>query len=114
MLPVKAGNFEDALQTNNVVFLYLYAPKCKYCELFNNNIYTKLEAAYSKKCKFVKVDVETPYGNMLARTYKVKYIPFTAIFNQKAKVATGIPNYCLNDYECSEKTLKSIINSKGN
>ena len=53
-LPVFAGTFEDAMKTNNYVFLYLYTSDCGYCKRFLP-IYEKL-AKTETGVKFVKVD----------------------------------------------------------
>ena len=108
-LPVFAGAFEDALKSNNNVFLYLYTPECKYCNEFNP-IYQKLIKNYGNECSFIKVNAATPYGFGLMKKFRSQYVPFVVVANKKNNSYVNISANCLLDYVCSEKSLKQIIN----
>ena len=53
IVPVSAGVYEDALRTNDKVFLYLYTPDCRVCNVFNKT-YDRLSKE-NKDFGFVKV-----------------------------------------------------------
>lgn len=107
-LPVFAGSFEDAMNSSDNVFLYIYTPQCSYCTKFNPN-YRKLTSVYGQKCKFVKVDGTTNYGRNLAYTLRASYVPFVVLFKTKTKNAAAIPPDCLLDYSCVSKKVNSFV-----
>ena len=108
-LPVFAGTFEDALKSNNNVFLYLYTPECKYCVKFDP-VYQKLVKNHNGDCSFVKVNARTPYGTGLLRRFRSPYVPFVVVANSKKNTFVNISVDCLLDYVCTEQSLKQIIN----
>ena len=107
MLPVFAGEVEDALAQNKNVFLYLYTPKCSYCVKFNPR-YHKLSKVYDKTFTFVKVDASTPYGFNIMRQYNGRFVPYVLMINPKKRVVENIPPSCLLDAACTEEALKQF------
>lgn len=106
--PVFAGQFEDAMKSNENVLLYIYTPQCGYCTKFNPN-YKKLVYAYGQKCKFVKIDGTTQYGVNLAYQMRASYVPFVALIKTKTKKATVVPADCLLRYSCVNQKVNSFI-----
>ena len=106
--PVFAGSFEDALKSSDNVVLYMSSPTCGYCKKFEP-IYEKLNHAYGNKCKFVKVDVTTKYGQSLASQVGVRVVPFVMLFKTKQKMMTSIAPECLLDYACISKEVGQFI-----
>lgn len=106
--PVFAGQFEDALRTNNNVFLYLSSKNCGYCKKFDP-IYTKLNNAYGNKCKFVKVDAGTAYGRQLAVQVGAMYVPYIVMLKSQQKMMTSVAPDCLMDYACMSKEVSTFI-----
>ncbi len=106
--PVIAGQFEDAMATNENVFLYIYTPQCGYCMKFSQN-YRRLISAYGQKCKFVKINGETPYGVNLATKLRANYVPFVALINSKANKGEIISSDCLLEYSCVSNKVNLFI-----
>ncbi len=107
-IPVFAGQFEDAMRNNDNIFLYIYTPQCGYCKKFEPN-YKKLVSAFGNKCKFVKLDGNTEYGETIAYKYKAVYVPFVLLINNKTKQTTMVPPHCLTDYSCVSQRVKSFV-----
>lgn len=107
MLPVCAGELEDALDANKSVFLYLYSQKCGYCIKFNP-IYHKLTKMYDKHYTFVKVDANTPYGFKLMREYRGGFVPFVLLIDPQHKTMNNIPPSCLTETVCVEKAMQTF------
>ena len=105
-LPVFAGTFEDAMKTNNYVFLYLYTSDCGYCKRFLP-IYEKL-AKTETGVKFVKVDAQTLYGYNLMRNFRASYVPFVILVNSKTKSGAQIPSDCILQLACAQKAIKEF------
>ena len=107
-LPVFAGAFENALNNNNNVFLYLYTPQCRYCNMFNP-VYQKLSNNYKGKCSFLKIDATTPYGASLMKQFRSYYVPFVVVAQKDKDSYINITADCLVDYVCTANTLDKII-----
>lgn len=107
MLPVYAGELENALAKNKNVFLYLYTPSCGYCTKFSPR-YDKLSKMYDGSYTFLKVDASTPYGYELMRKYGGRYVPYVLLLNQKANKAAQISPSCLMERDCVEGKLKDF------
>ena len=110
-LPVYAGVFEDALEQNDNVFLYIYTTDCGTCTQFMPK-YEKLKKLYGKNYGFVKVDANEPYGSILMSTLYGKYVPFVVLVSAKHRIAAHIDPSCLMDNICVEKALKDFQNQK--
>lgn len=102
--PVFAGQFDNAINGSKPVFLYVYAPWCGSCKMFNP-IYENLIKNYSNKYSFVKLNVETSEGEILSRRYKIRYIPFVAIFKPKATNGNQVQFACAMNNNCINKVL---------
>lgn len=107
MIPVFAGEVENALAQNKNVFLYLYTPKCGYCVKFDPK-YHKLAKMYDKEYTFVKVDASTPYGFNILRQYNGRFVPYVLLLDPANKTVENIPPYCLMDNACTEIALKEF------
>ncbi len=108
ILPVYAGEFEDAIAKNDKVFLYLYAKNCDYCVKFNPN-YDKLTREFGKNCKFLKIDASSKYGNELGYALGAQYVPFVAMVNSKTKVIKTVHPTCLLSYSCVQNNMKKFL-----
>lgn len=107
--PIFAGEYEDAIKSNDNVLLYLYAPSCNYCKIFNPN-YENFVKIFQKKCKFLKINTETSYGRRLAEQFRIKFVPYVILVkNRESKGIVITPN-CLIEYSCSEKILNDYLN----
>ena len=102
ILPVCAGELEDAVQSGKTTVLYVSAPWCGACRAFNPN-YNKLLAQFGNKYKFVKVNADTKYGNELSNKYRIHYIPYVRVFKQGR--STPIGYNCMTSYSCLSKTV---------
>ena len=107
-IPVLAGQYEDALRTGNPVCLYLYTKTCKYCKQ-TNPVFEKMVQNHRKICNFVRVDADSPYGNLLIRDLRVNYVPFVVLADAKRQFFVPIAPSCALDYSCFEKELKDFV-----
>lgn len=107
-VPAFAGQLEDAVKSNDKVFLYIHTPSCGYCKKFDSN-YRKLLGAYGTRCKFLKLDATTPYGGAVANKYRVSFVPFVVLINTKSKQNTLVAPDCLLDYACINKRVNSFV-----
>ena len=107
ILPAKAGEFENALNTDKPVFLYINTSWCGSCKKFNP-IYNDTVKNYSSKFKFVKLDADTDYGNKIAERHNVRYIPYAALFKPKSTTPHKLSYSCMMNYACMNKTLKNF------
>jgi len=89
ILPVFAGEYENALKNNDNVFLYLTMPSCTYCKKFDE-IYDKLVNEYGEKCKFLKIDTTTAYGRNLASRFGIKFVPYVVLVESKKDKGTKV------------------------
>jgi len=103
LLPVCAGELEDALKQNKNVFLYLYTPECGYCKKFSPK-YNQISQKYNKEYKFIKLDASTPYGYSIFRKFNGRYVPYVVLIDSKNK-AKNIDYLCLEQAECTDKIL---------
>ena len=106
ILPSFAGAFEDAIKSNDYVFLYLYTSNCGYCTKFTP-IYEQLKKSH-KEIKFLKVDADTLYGFNLMRNFGARYVPFVALVNSKTKMGEQISPECIMQLACTEKAIKGF------
>ena len=104
--PAIAGVYEDALKTNDKVFLYLYTPNCRVCRIFNST-YDKL-AKENKEFGFVKVNADTSYGRHLIIRFKGRYVPYIIMTNSKTKRSVNISHSCVMDDVCLLRAMKSF------
>ena len=111
-LPAIAGEYEDAIKSNNYVLLYMYTPKCGYCAKFNP-IYNKIKTVYGKKYKFVKVDASTEYGKKLMWDCGAYYIPYVLLVNNQTRSIGKIQQECLFNYACMQHALDNFSNRSG-
>lgn len=105
MLPVCAGEVEEALKNGKNVFLYLYTTDCSYCKKFSPT-YDYASKTYNNKFTFVKVDANTPYGHKLMRTYTGRYVPYVVLL--KPNDGMIIPPSCLADKACIDLMSKKF------
>lgn len=103
-----AGVYEEALKTNERVFLYIYTKKCGYCVKFNP-IYEMLAKKYGAQCKFVKVDGNSSYGEDLIRAFGTRFVPYVVIVNSKKGQSALIPPNCLLHISCSDEIMRSFV-----
>ena len=108
ILPSLAGQYEDAMNNGDKIFLYLHSPTCGYCQKFNP-IYKKLFQNYNKDCKFIMIDTSSNYGRHLMKLYQAKFVPYVLIVDSKAAEVTNIIPECLLEYSCAEKYVKKLI-----
>lgn len=107
LIPVYAGDLENALSGGGNVFLYLYTQQCGFCTKFTPR-YNKLSKMYDGQYTFVKLDALTPYGNSVLKSYGGRYVPYVLLLNQKKNKAMQISPSCLTDSACVEGKLKDF------
>ena len=108
MLSANAGVYEEALKKNDRVFLYIYTQNCGYCVRFSP-VYDKLSKRYGAQCKFVKVDADSQYGQGLARSFGLRFVPYVIIANTKIGQAALIPPNCLLHFDCADEIMRSFV-----
>ncbi len=106
LLPVSAGELENAISANKNVFLYMYTPTCGFCKKFEPR-YEKLAKMYNQKYTFMKLNAETQYGYYLMRTFQARYVPFIVLLN--GKKSWQIEASCLMESSCTEKALSEFL-----
>lgn len=109
LLPAFAGEYEDALKSGDKIFLYLYTPECGYCTKFNPN-YNKLSSIYGNKCKFLKINAATTYGNSIMRNFNAYYVPYVSIIDNKKHTFSRIDPSCLLNYACVQDAVNKFVN----
>ena len=107
-LPAFPGAYEDALRTGEPVCLYLYTKTCKYCKQANP-VFEKLVQTHKKKYKFVSIDAESPYGNLLMRDLMAGYVPFVVLADAKRQYFSPVMPTCVIEYACIEKEMKEFL-----
>lgn len=107
IMPVQAGEVENALAKGDNVFLYLFSPRCKYCVMFSP-AYNKLTKAYNGQYSFFKVDSTTKYGHELMYEFGGTYVPYVVLINEKKKKALHIQPACLMDSLCLQTEMKNF------
>jgi len=105
--PVCAGELENALDKGNNVFLYLYSPKCKYCQMFDYN-YGRLLKDYDGQYSFIRVNSSTLYGKNLMYAYRASYVPFVLLLNKSKNKSMHINPACLMEDICIETEMKQF------
>lgn len=105
LLPVFAGDVENAINKNENVFLYLYTPTCKYCVKFSP-IYNQLAKAKEGNYTYIKVDASSRYGYELMRKYRGGFVPYVLLV-KKDKAVQILPN-CLSDSACVKQEIKKF------
>ena len=104
-----AGEFEKLVASYDKIFLYLYTPKCSYCEKFNPN-YEKVFNKHLNKCKFVKVNANTKQGNELMRAVNGYYVPFVLLIDSSTKQIRRIEPNCLLNLSCVNNAVENLVN----
>ena len=105
---VFAGEYEDAIENHDKVFLYLYTPECGYCTKFST-FFEKLSELYGEKCKFLKIDASTKYGEELAKRFGIRFIPYVIIVEAKKDRGVVINPSCLVEYSCINKIVDDVL-----
>lgn len=108
ILPVYSGEYEDALNSNDKVFLYMYTQQCGYCRKFEP-IYNKLRLNNAKSCKFLKIDASSRYGNGIMRDLGAAYVPYVVVIDTKRSVARSVAPSCLLDYACIKDVVDKFV-----
>lgn len=108
LIPVFAGQYEDALRSGEPVILYIYTKECKYCKEFNP-IFDALAQNYRKSYRFVKVDAYSPYGGLLIQDFRANYVPFVVLADARRQRLISIQPDCLLKNACVEEELKKFI-----
>ncbi len=109
ILPVFAGEFEEASISNKKMFVYLYIPECSYCDQFSP-IYDKLAKKYDRNCKFLKINANTQYGSTVAFKLLAPYYPYVVLLdNQKQTMQRVIPP-CLINEVCAKDAVEKFVN----
>lgn len=106
--PVFAGVYEDALKSNDKVFLYMYTPHCGYCTRFNP-VYNKLATNYRQKFEFLKINADTQYGSSIMQNMNAEYVPYVVMVDGKKRVRQQILPKCLLDYTCASYAIDKFI-----
>ena len=107
--PVFAGSVQDAMKTHDKVFIYLYTKNCGYCVKFNP-IYEKVMNKFSNRCKFLKIDAETPYGISVMRDLQGVFVPYVILMDNKEKKLYKLQPNCLLDYACTANAVDVFVN----
>lgn len=107
--PVYSGEFENAINNNSKVLLYLYTDECRYCRMFNP-IYTKLEKEFGSKCKFLKINSYTKEGRNLMINLNAVFVPNIIMFNTKKNEMARVQPNCYLNYSCISNAIDVWIN----
>ena len=107
-MPAFAGVYEDALKSKDYVFLYIYTPYCRYCQIFSPK-YNKLSGMYDKNMAFVKVDATQSYGNALAGKFNVNGVPYVVLVKSKTNSGVRVPSSCLLNIQCVENYIQKFM-----
>lgn len=110
ILPANAGDLENALEKGHNIFLYLFSPDCKYCDMFNPE-YKKLLSEYNGQYSFFKIDSTTKYGKNLMYEFRATYVPYVVLVNDAQKKALRIHPACLMDSRCLNSEMKAFRKS---
>lgn len=105
LLPVLAGEYENALAQKKKMLLYFYTPQCGYCSRFAPR-YAKLEKMYNQKLNFVKINANTLDGYTIFRKYNGSYVPYVLLINPVKNVVKSVQAECLMDKVCIEKEIE--------
>lgn len=106
-LSVSAGEFDNLVYRYEKIFLYLYTPECSYCVKFNP-IYEKLSNKYPEKCKYIKVNANTPKGNELMQSVNGYYVPYVVLINSKTKTIKRVEPPCMLNYKCISDAVEKL------
>ena len=87
----------------------MYTKNCGYCKKFEP-IFAKISEKYGKKCKFVKVDAETPYGNSIMKSINAYYVPYIVLMDSKAQTMKSLTPSCSIDYACVKNAIEEFTN----
>lgn len=107
ILPVTAGEYEDALKTQEKVFLYLYSSDCMYCVKFEP-VYKKLIDLYGNQYKFIKINTDTTYGRNLANRLQIRFVPFVLVTDKSKNESALVAPQCITNLACADKVLKNF------
>ena len=86
----------------------MYAKDCKYCVEFQP-IYEKMLQKHGKKCKFLKIDANTPYGNTLMQRISAFYVPYVVLINNEKQTMQRIAPECLLNSACMSDAVDKFI-----
>lgn len=106
-LPSFAGEVENAINKGHNIFLYLYTPDCKYCQMYSP-MYNKLSKAHNGEFVFIKEDASTKYGRKLMYEFRGSYVPYVVMINGAKKKAMQILPDCMMDTVCTEVEMKKF------
>ena len=106
--PVFSGEFEDAIASNAKFLLYMYTPSCNYCVKFNP-IYEQLNKKYDKSCKFLKINANTEYGNVLMRSLNAFYVPYVVLVDSRKQTLQNITPTCMLNYACIKDAVDKFV-----
>ena len=109
LIPAYAGTVEEAMKSQKKVFIYLYTKNCGYCIKFNP-IYEKIKDKFCNKCKFIKLDAETPYGMKIMQDLQGVFVPYTIFIDNKHKKLYKLQLDCLLDYACMVNAVDVFVN----
>ena len=107
-LPVFAGELEEALKSNNKIFLYMYTKDCTYCEKFKP-IFEKLDQKYKKNGASVKVDAYTKYVNQLMQEFGAYYVPNVILLDYRKQTMKRVAPACMLTYECIKDAVEEFV-----
>lgn len=108
-LPVFSGELENAVNKNSKVFLYMYMPSCTYCEKFKP-LLDKVVVKYNKKLAVAKVDITTPYGKGVMRTFDTFYVPCVILLDYKKQTMHRVDPKCMLDFACLKDAVDEFTN----
>ena len=108
ILPVIAGEYEDALKNNEKIFLYFYTDECGYCQKFKP-FFESFSKIYEEKCKFLAIDGNTNYGKNLAQNFRIRFLPYVILVDVKKENGLVINPDCLQKYSCTNDIIKEFI-----
>ena len=108
--PAYAGPLEDAMASNDKIFLYLYTPSCGACKQFNSN-YLEYSRKYASQCKFVKINAHSSYGARIAHDVGLRYVPWVVLIDMEKKQRKHFKWECLREPACAKRTLESFVNN---
>ena len=90
-------------------FIYLYTANCGYCVKFNP-IYNKIEKSYKSRCKFLKVDANSQFGQKLMQEFNAYYVPYVVMLDNDKKTLQRLTPQCLLNYACIKDSVDKFLN----
>lgn len=108
VVPVFAGEFENAYNSGSDVLVYFYSPHCISCKKFDS-LYNEISSDY-KDIKFVKVNIDTKDGLALMQKYHGLTIPYLILTGSKNGKTVSVPLNCFVSDMCFQRVLKKFNN----